>query len=125
MVEYACKLTHPLGLNPDLFFTKYSLGIFANDFSLNNAKAKRVLNYQPKLNTQQTLASYAQWYKKTKPLEQKPDVRNSWSWSTKALLGTAVAVTAAAVGYSLFSSRAISGTTAGAQSSMMLSKPKL
>ncbi|MFT7612638.1 MAG: nucleoside-diphosphate-sugar epimerase [Parvicellaceae bacterium] len=53
---------HPEKGEPVL--TKYSVGILAKTFTMDISKAKRLLNYTPKMNTAEAIDEFTNWYKK-------------------------------------------------------------
>ena len=60
-LAYACETAcWPFGINPPLF--RRRVKFFTNDRSFNALKAKEVLNFIPKQNTEQEIRSVARWY---------------------------------------------------------------
>jgi len=99
LIEKACKASHYFGFNPELFYTKYSLGLFANHFTLDISNARNILGYNPVITTKESIKRFAEEYKKSHHSTEKPRS----GWDGKKVLTAGIVVGTAYLGYNLFS----------------------
>jgi len=108
-VEKCCHGLQYLGWDPELFYTRSSLSLFAKDFTLGLSKAESELGYKPRRTTNESMKNFAMWYKEQSDKKIEPSSTESKPQPTKWVSGkqlffsTVVAGAVAGVTYALAS----------------------